>query len=184
MKILAVKADKIGSRIIRWGLDEPASHLAIAFKDCATVHSYLDKGVVEVSTKKVAAFYKCVAYVDMPVSDEMVFKDSLLSKVSGVKYDVPSFLYFGFCAARKKLLGVPFPKTNAFDSRGKFICTELLYAISETYAEMGGELILFDDKSLAITTPMEAVETMGRSLNVPVVRQGSGVIDLSLFLQA
>jgi hypothetical protein len=157
MRIIAVKSNAIGSRFIRWGIGEDASHLAIAFNDNTFLHSYLNG--VELLTLPEFEKHKYIETdsVLLTVSDEKLFKEKMIRKLVKADYDYGAFIYFGYRAALKKLFRVKMPQTG-FDDRDRFICTEVIYALAETYSELTKDFALFWSGSLSITTPLGAVQ--------------------------
>ena len=160
MNLLFVKSDKIGSKIIRWGLGEDVSHVIVEFdgKYHQYFHSY-GMRLQPLSPKEYAAIgYEVVHKIELylPYEEECVAQDMYYKDSKYQLYDYPSFVYFGWRAALKKFFDVPFPKRNSANERDKTLCTEALYLAADIFADITGYVILPTDMDLAITTPKDS----------------------------
>lgn len=157
MNLLFVKSDKIGSRLLRWGLDEDVSHVIIEFN--GKYHQYFHAygmRLQPLSDKEFAAIgYEVVYKIELylPYEEECVAQDMYYKDSKYQLYDYPSFVYFGWRAALKKFFDTPYPIRNSANERDKTLCTEALYLAAEIYADITGHIILPTGMDLAITTP-------------------------------
>lgn len=156
-RIVAVYSDTPGSKLIRWGLGEPASHLAIEVGNLV-FHSEL-KGVNSVSANEFWETHHWVAQA--PVSTRVDwdgFMQDRLQKIVGTPYDQPAFAFFTWRAALRKMGGVPFPKTNFLDSPKALICVEMLKCFDDAYAAVSGRKPAMEPgESFAIMSPLDAI---------------------------
>lgn len=167
MKLLAVRADKIGSKIIQWGTKEPASHLAVSVFDAPTVfHSY-GTGIVRIPENQFFQIYEVVDEVNLPLSMRQE-KDAhiYMREVSGTtnSYDYPALAYFAFRATLHKFFGTRYPLVNRWQTTEGYICTEVAYPVAEIYAELTGKMILPDDRDLAMVTPYQLLQHVKRRI--------------------
>lgn len=156
-RVVAVYSDTPGSQVIRWGLGEKASHLAIEIGD-TVFHSEL-KGVNSVAAKTFWSTHHWVAQA--PVSTRIDWDAELckrLDKLVGTPYDQPAFAFFTWRAALRKFAGVPFPKTNFLDSPKTLICVEMLRCFDDAYSALTGRKPAMEPgESFAIMSPLDAV---------------------------
>lgn len=167
MKLLAVKADMIGSKIIRWGLREPASHLAVQFSTTnETFHSYAT-GIHNETKAVFNAKYEIVGTLDLPLSEYKetlalrLFKDSIPAHNS---YDYGAMFYFAYRAALFRVFQTPFPRLNSWQQDEGFLCTEAIYLAATVYAQQTGIMILPDDKDYAMVSPWQALQLVKERL--------------------
>jgi hypothetical protein len=156
-RIVAVYSDTPGSQLIRWGLGEKASHLAIEVGNLV-FHSEL-KGVNSVPAN---AFWANHHWVDQaPISTRVDwdgFLQDRLQKIVKTPYDQPAFAFFAWRAALRKFAGVPFPKVNYLDSPKALICVEMVKAFDDAYAAVTGRKpVMEPGESFAIMSPLDAV---------------------------
>ena len=120
--VLFTRSNRIGSRLIRWALEEPVSHVAIRTQN-TIIHSnfsgthadwdnrWLNNNLVVYSVR-----------VKMPFEETMYRLQNLMSNYA--KYDFGAFLYFGYRALVSKITGTPIHGHNAWEARGAYLCTE------------------------------------------------------------
>ena len=158
MRLLFVRADKIGSRIIRWGLSEPASHVAVEFNTSDLVyHSYVI-GIRAATKRHFHANYDVVSSVSFNLTedqDRKCFTDFFDSIPVKQSYDYPALMYFGWRAFLKKYFNHDFPRFNTWQKTEGFLCTEATYLLAEVLAQRLGIMILPEDKDLAMVTPSQ-----------------------------
>lgn len=163
--VLAVRSGKFGSRLIRWGIDEEASHLAI---ECGgwVYHSSVH-GVERVDPEEFWAAYEFVRGVRITGNDtDGDGISDLLDEVCGVRrYDYGALAYFAYRAALKKFFGRPMPTRSEWDDQDRDLCVELLYAFFEAYAKIVGKTVTLSGKAFGVMTPLACVaftqETLG-----------------------
>lgn len=130
MIFLFTKSKKIGSKIIRWGLDEPVSHFAPVYSICPK----RTKGIVFHSEFSgfgldwLQGYLKNVEVVaalqpkNLDEDEEHFISQRIITKLYGREYDKPAFAYFTYRAARRKLFGHPLPSRNEWNTRD-VLCT-------------------------------------------------------------
>ncbi len=167
MKILAVKSDKIGSKIIRWGIDEPASHIVIEFPlSQVAYHSYIF-GIEAKWGHELRKHYKIVGEIDLKISPQVekkcldIFRESIPRKQH---YDYGAIIYFGWCALMHKLFNRPYPRLNDWNEDEGFLCTEIIYLLATALAKEAAIMILPDNHDLAITKPWETINLIAERL--------------------
>jgi len=166
LKILFVKANKIGSKIIRWGLNEPASHVAVQFGTSAMVyHSYLT-GIREAHETDFHTDYDIVSEIDLDLFDESFilsrFEDAIPKKQT---YDYPALFYFAWRGFLYKYFHRPFPRLNSWQEGGGFLCTEITYILAEILAEELAVMILPEDKDIAMVSPWTLYQLLKDNLS-------------------
>jgi hypothetical protein len=128
VKILFVKSNLLGSKIIRWGLNEESSHVAIQFNSLI-VHSSVF-GVSLVWNKSFYKHYKVVNELDY--SDRLDLREEdkvfcgIMDNYDESRYDYSALIYFIFRGLLKKLFKIPFPNKNPLNEANSFLCTELI----------------------------------------------------------
>lgn len=156
MRLVFVKADLIGSRIIRWGTGEDVSHVAIisdAFK--LVIHSY-GYGVQVDALSHVLEKYKIVHSIDVPMSthNEFLMLEYLKQFDHEAGYDYGALTYFTWRAFLHKVFRVPYPTFNSWEDTDKFLCTEAAYIFLEAYALFLNKTIIID-KNISMLTPYQ-----------------------------
>lgn len=167
MKILAVKSNKIGSKIIRWGTEEPASHIVIEFPlSHVSYHSYI-VGIEARWTAELKKEYATVGEISLTLPYEVekkclqIFRESIPKTP---RYDYPAIIYFGWRALLNKTFKIPYPKLNDWQEDEGFLCTEIIYLLANALAVEAGIMILPDDHDLAITRPWEVINLIAERL--------------------
>jgi hypothetical protein len=155
MDVLLVRSNKIGSRLIRWGLGEPVSHFAIRFHIPGVIYHAYGRGILRVDP---ADFHnEIVETIALPATDaEEILCEQFFKNCTGYQaYDYPALLYFTWRVALKKFFGVAMPPLNAWNVDDYDICTELAYMLGEAYAQYCGKMILPEGYDLAIVSPWQ-----------------------------
>jgi hypothetical protein len=119
MQILFTRSNKIGSKIIRWGLGEPVSHAAIRYDDYV-VHSYMH-GVTMTHISEFLKHSEVVYTVTIPNNVPRLFR--LFLRTSTASYDIGALLYLTLHFGLRKM-GIPSPKKNLWQTSGMYLCTE------------------------------------------------------------
>lgn len=125
MKVIFTKNGSALSKLIRWGFNEPVSHVAIVFDNLLVTQSNL-LGVGLEWYPKLIEKSEVVFEIDYDLtldSEEEIFQ-AMLNTYCGKSYDWWSFLYFAWCGLKAKLFKTPMPKENPWDDNKKFLCTE------------------------------------------------------------
>jgi hypothetical protein len=154
MKILFVKSNKFGSRLIRWGLGEDCSHVAVWFESLKkALHSY-GAGITELSEEDFFKINTIVHQIPVSIPSEEIFYYAFKAATAKIPYDYSALCYFAYRGCLKKFFNVPFPKENALDKRSKFLCTEAIYAFLDIYSLETHHTILVNSV-LSITSPYQ-----------------------------
>lgn len=159
IKIVAVKAESWGSRIIRWGLGEPASHLAIAFPNFV-IQSDLKRGFNSVDNEAFFEYYEEVNSVSLTtgsIDGDNELASRVKRQLTSAEYDKPGFIYFCWRAFIRKIFGVAFPQVNSWQDDQMVICVEVLYAFLDSWATMTGQSLSLKDRVLGMMTPLDCV---------------------------
>lgn len=133
MKIIFTRSPLPLSKVIRWGLKEPVSHVAIVFDDKLVFQSNL-LGVGLEGIYRLTKSAEIVYTIDVPLdakAEEAVYQN-LLEHYDGQPYDYGAFLYFSWRAALHRFFGTPFPAKNIWGSKSDFLCDGLLAALLDT----------------------------------------------------
>jgi hypothetical protein len=122
MRVLFTKSDLCGSKLIRWALEEPVSHVALEH-DGVVLHSTW--GSVDLDALGTFLEHREIIYtIDVPdygLADMI----ELANRYEGSSYDFTGLVYFSVAALLRKFLNVPLPKSNTWNTPGQFLCTEV-----------------------------------------------------------
>ena len=127
MRLLFVRSQKPASRLIRWGLDEEVSHVAVEFSSGLVIHSTFSG----VTLQWIDSFLSEDEIVySLPVTPtEGETEIDLMSRVMHTYwkrgYDYWAFTYFSWRVFLRKFLDIPLPEKNRFNHERSFLCTEL-----------------------------------------------------------
>ncbi len=143
MIFLFTKSDLIGSKMIRWALDEPISHCAVVF-DAAfdgknhqgiVFHSHF--GGVKFSWLKHFYTSNRTIFALRPKDDSLENEERVYRKIVdnfyGEDYDKKMFFEFSYYALRYKLTGKPIPQESKLGDGQSFLCTELAKKVADEY---------------------------------------------------
>jgi len=157
MKLLYTKCDTIISRLVRWALDEPISHVA-AVTACGIVfHSELT-GVKITSLSAYIRDNEVVYSQRIALTDEPRVIHDLVEEIAHRRYDISAMLYLGFRAILRKLCGLPLGNKNRLNKSHRFICTEIIkYIDNETLQEQ------IKDVDLSMISPYHLYLLLERS---------------------
>lgn len=155
MNVLLVKSNKLGSRLIRWGLGEPASHMAVEFPDAGVVYHAYGHSILRVARKDFNYILVDKIVLRATAAEDCDMENFFRSATTYQKYDYPALLYFAWRVFLKRYLGRPFPRVAAWNVPDWSICTELGYLIGEAYARSCGQMILPEGYDLAIVSPWQ-----------------------------
>lgn len=144
VEYLFSKNSRVGSKVIAWAssfedlsLDDIPSHVAVLLDGTYVVESVLGRGVrmipyhkwLEINTE----LYR------IPCIQVYTSRSPVLVKlldVWGKKYDWCGILYFGLMFLRLMAFKTRMPKTNAWESKDKYFCTEFAGKLSGASYEM------------------------------------------------
>ncbi len=123
MRLLFTKSNKIGSKLICWGLNEPVSH--VAMEDSGIVLHSRGSGV---DFDSYTNFIKINTVVEEIELKDFTFKDlaALGDRYEGSHYDFKGLCYFIYIGAQRKLFDVDFPIKSRYNIPGAYLCTELV----------------------------------------------------------
>jgi hypothetical protein len=157
MKVLLVESSKIGSRLIKWGLNSKGSHIALCFFDKLVVHSSVF-GVELQWFNTFKKHYKIVKEKEivMIAGKEHVLLDSLMDEDDDDSYDYPAFFYFVWRGLLLKLFKIPLPSKNKFDQANSNLCTELILRIPKDALKEDKRGI--KQEEIAILSPDDALD--------------------------
>lgn len=162
MRLLFTKNNMPLSWLIRWGLDEPVSHVSFVFDEKLVFHSQL----FGVHLAWFDTFKKSQTIVyELDISGSLEYEESvylsLLGQVDGRPYDYKAFCYFMWRGLLKKVFGIPMPKTSIHNDKRAFLCTELAFVILK--------LLKLDEKEidLSVTSPFQLFQIARRIINDP-----------------
>lgn len=167
MKILFVRSNKIGSKIIQWGLDEPVSHVAVEFSDAHLIYHSYGSGITVVEPYEFYEKHSVIGSISLNVaSDEEIhrlFKSSIPPRHG---YDYLGLLYFTWRGFLKKFFNRPLPRLNAWQEQENFLCTELDYILCNTLAEKTGLMLLPENYDIAMLPPWQLFKLMQTKIAV------------------
>jgi hypothetical protein len=130
MKILFSTTNQIVSKIIRKGLNEPVSHVALQFENGIVVHSSMTG--VQTDWKDEYLSENIIVYeIPIIIKNENEFLNNMMTETNNKKYDYSAFFYFCWRGLLKKIFKKPFPKKNKFGKNHAYICTELVKMIPD-----------------------------------------------------
>ena len=149
MRVVFTKCDTPISKLIRWGLEEPISHVGFEFDNSLVVHSSISGICIQTSSKFYSENTKVFSVDILTVNDREAL--STLIKKSRYKfYDYPAFLYLCWRGFLKKFFNKNFPRKNKFNIRNSEICTEVIGLIKDI--DLQNKLKNVD---LSITSPYQ-----------------------------
>lgn len=128
MKILFTKSNNIVSKIIRYVLNEPVSHVVLQFENGMIIHSdFLGVSIQwqkEYFSRKIKneALYS-IEY-NCEVSDEELIK-IIMDSVASKPYDFKAVSYFTLCSLLHKFTGIRITR-NEWNNKNEYICTEMV----------------------------------------------------------
>ena len=137
MKLIWTKNKLPASWLIREGLDEPVSHFAIVFDDHLVYHSNF-VGVhlvpyVDFAEKNDIVY---AIEIEMSLEEEETVYQELIKLYRKRNYDFGAFAYFAWCVLKKKVAGIPLPKTNKWGSSNEYLCTEMYTVLPKKYRKV------------------------------------------------
>lgn len=144
MKLLWVTSSRVGSKIVRWGLDTDCSHFAICFDEGQVEEPFAEiaKGIAfhsygsgtQLEWLKTFLCKNYVVHAIEPVKaltleeEESVYK-AILESESDRRYDYPAFFWFGWRAFLYKVLGWDIAGINRWQRPEARLCTGIAPAV-------------------------------------------------------
>ena len=148
MKLLFTKNNLPISLLIRWGLSEPCSHMAVSFDNKIVIHSnFLGFQINWFDRFMRGNTLVASVEIELDLEDEENVYLELLGQYDGRPYDWLAFFSFIWAAFKFKFFDVPMPKTASASDKHSFICTELAFALPFKY------FTTLKAKDLAIMSP-------------------------------
>lgn len=130
MILLWTKSKLIGSKVIRYGLDEPVSHYATAFiigKKTGIVLNQRANGGFKIEWLSYFLKKNQIVYALSPLNIDSASKSSLLiemmNEFSGTFYDTGSLIYFCWRVFLRKFFDVPLPAKSLWGDDKYPLCT-------------------------------------------------------------
>jgi hypothetical protein len=127
MEIWFTYNNTVGSKLIRWALNEPVSHVAIKLESGIIVHSKFFEGVTidwALDFKRHNTVYDVYNTYLSPTQERIVLAN-VLNQYADKSYDYGAFAYFCWRVFLNKAFARPYPSRFKLASNRKFICTEL-----------------------------------------------------------
>jgi len=167
MKLLWVKADKIGSKIIRWGLNSDCSHFGISFDEDEqgrgiAFHSY---GVgtqlewLREFKKKYTIVHSLTPSWAMTLQEEENVYKAILDEEAGRLYDYAGISFFALIALRNKMTGkTSLPTSNSWQKDNMRLCT----GIAPTVFKALG-IIFPPNVDVEMITPLQLLDIAKKS---------------------
>lgn len=121
IRILFTRSNLIGSKLIRWGLEEPVSHTAIEYDGLVFHANHL--GVIIEPIGHFTKHSTVVYLVDVPDPDGLTKLRRMTTKYWRAPYDGGSVAWLSIRALLKKI-GIKLKKANLWNSSSMFICHE------------------------------------------------------------
>lgn len=147
MRILLTTTRKPLSRLIRWGLGEPATHMAFVFDGEIVIHSYFTGLRIDSYTDFITKHQtKKMLNIGIDREVESNIKRRLLRNIGTKAYDYGAILYFGWRVLLQKTFGLDIPKKNKWQSSEAYLCTEIVKYLPEE---------LKPDLDFEITSPLK-----------------------------
>ena len=117
MIFLWTKSNLVGSRLIRWGLDEPCSHFAVCFFEergstALVLESTLEHGSAPCWLGDFLTRNNVVHALQAPVESNRTADDLMHrigGRLQGRKYDRNGVLFWSAMALRRKMFGTKIP---------------------------------------------------------------------------
>lgn len=170
IRVWAVRSEQLASKLIRFGLNQDASHLALGISG-AVYHSSIH------GTEWLAheAFWwgkqpkeiACFVELEATPEQEARIRDAMMAQ-SKQGYDWLAFAFFSWRCLLQLTLRIPLP-TRGPDGIESSLCVEALYSFLEIYCAVTGGSIILPGKELSVMSPRDCVEWIGRSFNTPVL---------------
>jgi len=167
MKLYWTRADKIGSRLIRWGLGEDCSHVVVRLDLSDGPHYYestIDKGVHETTFDEFTDSHDVVHEISLKEyhsTFEQAMSTLLKRKVGKSHYDWKAISFWAIAAMAKRWWGQVPPRVNMWDEPGANFCVEILEGSQTLFGEHLG--IEFPWPNLSMTSPHRLYEFLSTS---------------------
>lgn len=163
MKIIATKNNSILSKLIRWGLNEEASHIAFVFDNDTWLFQSNLLGVIprlypNFIKRTKTIIIDSIEY-KMPLEDEEIIFQGLVKNLSESEYDYGGFLYFSWRVILYKFLKIKIPAINKWGKSNMYLCNELIEHLPTSLTGLPKGF------KLDMTTPMQSMRILRRAKN-------------------
>jgi hypothetical protein len=155
MRVIFTRSVMPLSQLIRWGLREPVSHMAIVFDDKVVFQSNL-LGVHLVSYSKFISSSEIVMErrADLSLEDEEDVFQSISLNSEGRLYDFAGFLFFLWRGFLYRLFRTPLPSRNPWGHKDSYLCTELAESLPDS-------MWIFKPKDFGMSSPYSVAIAIG-----------------------
>ena len=149
--------DLWGSKLIRWGLDEPSSHFALGFfedsEHATVIESRIKIGVQICSLENFSDRNRLVHILQASSTTEQdkALYEEVMGELSGRDYDHSAIFYWVLIGMLRKATGYRVTNHNPLNNPQAMYCVEVLQSLYYYLASLG---IHQDDYSM--TSPHEA----------------------------
>ena len=134
MKIIFTKNTTIISKLIRWGLKESVSHVAIVFDNKIVFHSnFIGTNIQWFNEFKKHNNVVLTLVYDMSLDEEELIYQDVIDKNIAKQYDYTAFLFFTFRTILHKLFGTKYPIKNPANRSWAWICTEAIGSLPNRF---------------------------------------------------
>jgi hypothetical protein len=143
MRLIWTTSNKIGAKIIRWGLDTDCSHFAISFDEDEDgngfiFHSHFS-GATPVWLKdflKKNRIQHCLKLRNPPTieQEEKIWK-VIISEFHGQGYDFRALAFWTWRAFIHRVFGYGFPEKNYWGKPGRNLCTAIALGLQKAYPD-------------------------------------------------
>lgn len=167
MRFYFTKNNLIGSKAIRWGLDEDCSHFAFGSDNPYTIlESRLETGFGKSNYESFHNRNSVVHCLEVHATPDQgrALYDRIVSNCAGKAYDQNGVLWWTWVAFTRKVFGRPKPTVNQWQDKHKFYCVEILIGVEDLLKEMLGV-----DVILSMMTPHDLFLKLKESPNVKEV---------------
>jgi hypothetical protein len=162
IRIMAVAGTTAGSKIIRWGVGEEASHLAVEFPRGEVIHSTLG-GTRKMSAVEFHEHYRVVKECSFPDGKDVAMVQALMwAGLQDRAYDRPAFVFFAWRAFMRKFFSVPFPKRNYWESKDLYLCVEVILRLGDAQKTVDGAACFDSNQAWGMMTPEECVNLLSQ----------------------
>lgn len=140
MKIVFTKNEMILSKLIRWGLKEPVSHIGFVYGDII-FHINLLGGHIEYfpTFEKHNEIVKTID-TKMPVHIAKVIFWEIVKAYDGIAYDFSGLFYFLWRGFLWRFFGLDFPAKNALENPGAALCVKAINILPKEYFNIDPEV--------------------------------------------
>lgn len=156
MIFLWSKSNRIGSRVIRWGIGEPSSHFSAMFfegrgDDALVIESRLSTGVRRISFKEWKRHNQIVHALKCPpaLPDETALYGLIWTRLRGRQYDQWAMAYWVYAGLALRLFRRKLPHKNAWGKNELVYCVEILELMGDYLGSLGIDLSGVDVEMLS-----------------------------------